>query len=585
MRTLTLMAALSLLACDSGEDETPALGDVGGTTADEGMAEGDARPRDAGLGRDGQTDIGPEIDVVPTTLTVLGERGEASEPAPLTIRNVGSDPLTVTELEVEGTPFSLVDVPALPAVVEPGAEVVVGVVFTAPGPSDQSGAVFVSSDDADEPRVRVPVTGRVPRSCLRAMPSTVDVGSVEPGVQSGRFVVQLVNCGDIPVRLADAVVEGDPAFGWVVQRGGELVGAELAPGDSRDLAFWYTNEGLPPNEVATGTFVLTSEADATPELRIQLRARGGDGPSCILSLDPDRLDFEFVRLGTSRALEIDLVNSGTEECLIENLVVHHADGPEANTFTVSRGVQQERLEGGARATVEVTFDAVELFAPGNRAALRVEYHDPHREQNRAEEANLRGVSTQALVAALPGGLYFGEVTAPGCASRTMRVDIDNGGFIPMCLTGFRYEGEACDRFVKVVEPEIDGCLQLAPEDATPFEFRYQPDEVADDSCDLVVESDAMNFPELAVPLTGAGVPEAATVDEHEVGRLNGMQRAYFGMRRPAVEDSVRVFVDERATDAWRFEADRNAVSFAPDDHPPRDSVVRIEYDAICFERL
>ncbi len=359
----------------------------------------------------------------------------------------------------------------------------------------------------------------------------------------------------------------------------------LEAGSSRELGFWYTNEALPPNEVATGTFVLTTGGEAADELRVQLRARGGDGPSCILSLDPDRLDFEFVRLGTTRALEVDLVNTGTEECLVQNIVVNHADGPEANTFTVTRGVEQERLEGASRATIELTFEAAELFAPGNRAVLRVEYHDPHREQNRAEEANLRGVSTQALVAALPDGLYFGEVTAPTCASRTMRVNIDNGGFIPMCLTGFRYEGEACDRFLKVTEPEIDGCLELQPDDATPFELRYQPDEVADDACNLVVESDAMNFPELVVPLTAEGVEADATVDEHEVGRLNGRQRAFFGMRRPAVEESVRVFVDDEANDAWRFEGDRNAVSFAPDDHPDRGAVVRIEYDATCFERL
>ena len=179
-----------------------------------------------------------------------------------------------------------------------------------------------------------------------------------------------------------------------------------------------------------------------------------------------------------------------------------------------------------------------------------------------------------------------KVTSPNCASPRRRVSIDNAGFVPLCLNSFRYEGEACSAFHPVEEPEIDGCLHLEPEDAGDFVFQYQPTELGRDECTLVVDSDSMNVPSLEVPLVGNGVEVDTTVDEEEVGDLNPNRRAYFGMRRPAVEASVRVFLDDEANDAWEFDEGANAIFFErARDHPNEGTMLRIEYDARCFDRI
>lgn len=585
MRTTSVLLLLCLVACD---DDTAAA-DAGAGSSD-ASANGDARTNDQGFtGLDGTTDIGPEIDVNPPILQLLAEAGQTSSPTVLAVRNVGSDPLLVTGAEIEGAGFDLVDAPSWPVTVAPGERLDLQVTYTPPNAGRQEGAVTIASNDADEPTVRVPLSGRIQMSCLRAMPSTVELGAVEPGGDSGRFQAQVINCGDVPVAIGEVTTEGDPGFMWAVEGADPLADSELRPGQSVRIQLWYTNAGLAPDERVSGALVLQTDVARTPELRINIRARGGGGPSCLLTVSPERVDYEFLRVGLTRALEIRVDNPGTDVCRLDDIRIVDEDGPEENRFIITRDLPRGEIAARSEQTIEVTYAPTVTFPPGDRVFLRVEFHDPHRDQNRSAEALLRGVAAEALTAAMPDRAYFGEVTVDDCASPTIRVRADNAGFVPMCITGFRYEGAECARFVRLEEPVIeDGCLHLEDDQFTEFLFQYEPTDLREennDRCTLVVESDAMNRPELEVPLSGAPVEADATVDSHEVGRLRDDRNAHFPMRRPAVEDSIRVFVEDEASDAWQFSANRNTIFFEPDDHPSEDDIVRIEYDAVCFERV
>ncbi len=582
MRTFSLLMGLSLAACDSGSDDV-----ADGGAADVLVVDA-ARPDRGFSGLDGGAGVGPEIDVTPAVLQLLGAAGQTSDPVTATVRNVGTEPLEVSQARTTGAGFELVDPPTWPVVVAPGDELALGVAYTPPGAGRHEGTLDITSDDADEAMVRVPLVGRVEMSCLRAMPSTINLGAVEPGSDSGRFQAQLINCGDVAIGIGAVTREGDEGFHFEVEGAATLAESELLPGQSVRLQFWYQNDGLAPDEEVTGAVVLETDAARTPELRINLRARGGGGPSCRLTVSPARVDFEFVRVGLTRAIEVQVDNPGTDICLLNDIRIEDMDGPEENTFTVTRGLPMGEIAANSEQRIEVTYAPTVAFPPGDRVRLRVEFHDPHTEQNRTEEALLRGVGAEALVAAMPDETYFGEVTAPGCASPRFRVRADNAGFVPMCLTGFRFEGDECDRFVTLEAPEIeDDCLWLEPEDFSEFLFQYEPTELRGegrDRCDLIVESDAMNFPELGVPLTGSPVVGPETVDDLEVGRLNAERAAYFRLRRPAVEETVAVWVDDEANEDWEWDQGRNSIFFARGDHPDRGAALRIEYDAICFDR-
>ena len=584
MRITFALMLICLPACDDDAEST----DVGNGAIDAGSNDG-GDPTDLGFtGLDGTTDIGPEIDVNPPILQLLGEVGQASAPMALAIRNVGTDPLEVTGAEITGAGFDLVEVPAWPVTVAPGEQVTVSVTYTPPNAGRNEGAVTISSNDADEPTVRVPLNGRIQMSCLRAMPSTVELGAVEPGSDSGRFQAQVVNCGDVPVAIGEVTLEGDEGFNWEVEGGDPLAESTLEPGQAARIQLWYSNMGLAPDEMVNGAVVLQTDAARTPELRINMRARGGGGPSCLLTISPPRVDFEFLRIGLTRTLEVRVDNPGTDVCRLDDVRIIDMDGPEENTFTVTTDLPRGEIGPRTEQIVEVTYAPTIAFPPGDRVLLRVEFHDPHLEQNRAQESLLRGIGAEALTAAMPDSAYFGEVTNARCASPTIRIRADNAGFVPMCITGFRYEGDECPRFVPLEEPVIEGdCLHLEPEDFSEFLFQYEPTDLREenrDRCTLVVESDAMNRPELEVPLSGAPVEGDATIDSHEVGRLRDDRNAHFSMRRPAVEDSIRVFVEDEPNDDWEFAVNNGSIYFEPGDHPDEDDIVRIEYDAVCFDR-
>ena len=137
----------------------------------------------------------------------------------------------------------------------------------------------------------------------------------------------------------------------------------------------------------------------------------------------------------------------------------------------------------------------------------------------------------------------------------------------------------------VEEPEFGGaCTALVRDEAVEFSWRFQPAGVSAAGCTLVVESDAQNAAELSIALGGTGTDETAVVDEREVGALNRAQAAYFNLARPAVEDSLRLFVEGRETNNFGYSAQRNALVFRANNHPAREGEqIRIEYDAACFD--
>ncbi|MCA9561427.1 MAG: hypothetical protein KC583_22930 [Myxococcales bacterium] len=301
-------------------------------------------------------------------------------------------------------------------------------------------------------------------------------------------------------------------------------------------------------------------------------------------LDPGMLDFDILRTGLTRSMEVTVRNDGSGECALRSVSVQRDSGPEENTYTVTRGLEGDVLAPRSAQTIEVTYAPTVANPLGDRSTLRVAYHDAERGLNLAQEALLRGQGATALVGALPEELVFVRTTAPDCASPPLTVDAANVGFVPICLTGYDREGDGCPSFVFVDPPAIDACHALDRDEALPLQLVFQPSAPGEVTCDIIVRSDAQNTEALHIPLRGEGVAEAATVDTHLVPMLDARNPARFSLSRPAVERTVRVFEDDALNEDWDFDAQRNAVSFPRGRHPAEGATLRIEYDAICFDR-
>jgi hypothetical protein len=181
-------------------------------------------------------------------------------------------------------------------------------------------------------------------------------------------------------------------------------------------------------------------------------------------------------------------------------------------------------------------------------------------------------------------LNFGPVTVNTCGSRVEDAAASNVGQVPICVTSYRTEGDGCPQFHLLEHPDVGDCLMLASHEQATFRFQFQPVMTGVQRCTLVVATDAQNMHEVRVAMRGEGADADATVDRFTVGNVHDDERAWFDLSRPAVADSIHVFVDDQPNDDWGFDGGRNAIYFEPGHHPAHNAAVRVEYDALCFDR-
>ncbi|MCA9540857.1 MAG: choice-of-anchor D domain-containing protein, partial [Myxococcales bacterium] len=290
-----VLAVVSLaVACDDGGDEAPAPVDMARDTLPPMLRDMNTGAVDATV--DAAVPVA-DISIEPRSLMLLADVGEASAPGALTLSNVGTAPLTVQAVTLTPAdgPFRLEPAPALPATLMPGERLMVSVIYQPQDEGPHSATLAVVSDDPDEGMISLMVNGRVRETCIRAMPGSVNLGTVEPGGESGRFRVQVANCGDRPIEVQAVRLDGADDFQWATERGDDPTGLVLRAGDLLLIQVWYTNNNLPPGEAAQTVLVIETDAPTAPSLRVNVRAEGGAGPGCAVVLDPGMLDFDILR--------------------------------------------------------------------------------------------------------------------------------------------------------------------------------------------------------------------------------------------------------------------------------------------------
>ena len=103
---------------------------------------------------------GSQIGIFPRSRTFSNtEIGTSSSPLTVTIRSIGSENLSVTNISDPELPFVLTNLPSFPIVIQPGESVTLEVVFSPTNPGDFNSTIVVTSDDPDNPRKEVALSG------------------------------------------------------------------------------------------------------------------------------------------------------------------------------------------------------------------------------------------------------------------------------------------------------------------------------------------------------------------------------------------------------------------------------------------
>lgn len=577
LSSLVLCLAIGALAtgCDDGASDPPA--------ADAAVDASGAGGAGGGIDPDMGPTARPEITARPVALSLVAPVGETAT-ADITIGNDGEGVLVIDQAVLMPAD-PLFSITAPDPSVAPGESTTITVAFTPQEEREIRTELIINSNDREQGTLTIPVTGRAQRNCYRVMPRMVEMGTVPLGMQSGRFGVSLSNCGDVPIDVTDVYVAGTDGFMAEGRMGGELTGL-LEAGAVRDVSLWFVNEVLGPDERGQAQLVILSDQVDEPEVRVDLSVRGSGARGCRPVYAADQLDFGQVRIGTEATLDVDITNQGIDPCTVRDLGITKMTGPEQNTFRLVQGLEGEVLGAGESVTLTIGYRPMVPDPVGDRGEVNFDYRDEERMENRRASLLLVGVGSEAAIGALPARVDLGLVTVPGCASWERGTEATNVGFVPICFTGYRLEGEDCASFVLLEEPVIpeDGCVPLARQESVPFDFVFQPDRVGEHLCRLVLTSDAMNTGALPVDIVGEGTDSAETTDDFTVGRLNPNEPAAFRLSRPVDAESVVVRQDGVVRENYDVIEAANSVIFPEGEHPPRDAELAITYQARCLER-
>lgn len=268
---------------------------------------------------------GGEINVSPGTIDFgrvgAGQVGEEI----LTITNIGSAPLDISEIRPSGSmDFSLrlgdVDLlqDALPA--DPDGDGTPGltagesfeltVVYAPEVDGPDSGEITIRSSDSDRPDVRVPITANGASPCIQVNPETLEFAAALQGQVATRPLV-VESCGGQPLEITAVYFSDDSSPVYSVSDDSPALPIELpafeqgqAP-PSRSLQIDFA-----PEDTAAygGKLIIESNDPLRPQIEVPVTGRGtlNDCPVAAVAEDTfNVLPLDIITLDGSNSTDAD----------------------------------------------------------------------------------------------------------------------------------------------------------------------------------------------------------------------------------------------------------------------------------------
>jgi hypothetical protein len=285
-----------------------------------------------------------------------------------TIENLGGKDLTVSALTLTGSAdFALnPSSPSLPFSVAGGASVDVLVDYTPSGEGDDSGALEIASDDADEPVVSVSLAGSgIPPAgeCqIDVMPLALDFGSVEVGEIATLFTA-IGNNGTTDCVVSSLTLTG---IDFSLGAGAPGVPFTVSLGGQIDVPVDYA-----PTDIGgdSGTLDVVSDDTNSPTVTVSL-AGTGVAPRDI-DVNPPALDFGSVEIPSTATRTVTLQNLGGAALTVTGLTLTGSA-----EFEFGATVPFPPFVLGPGASTDVSIDYSPVDENSDSGTLEVESDDP-----------------------------------------------------------------------------------------------------------------------------------------------------------------------------------------------------------------
>jgi len=408
-----------------------------------------ASPLGASVGPDGTVYVGnyTNLDKVDRSqgLIAFGEQtqafGTASPQQIVTIYNGGNQALTISNIAIAGSTFSIQTAPtgtncANGGTVAPGALCEIAVVVTPLHAGVFSGSITVTSNSLNNASSTqtIALTAFTYGVYVTPAPNPLNFANQTVNTTSGVQNITLTNNGDLysayinggftstssAFTVTDGTCTGDLAVGGTCQLNVTFT-PTLAQPYTATISFAESSTGGGPNE--TVSFAATGTGIAAV------------APQAVLS--PNPLTFASTTVGASATLPLTLSNPGTAALTISSVSV---TGTNASSFGQSNNCGTT-LAAGASCTITV------MFTPASTGSLSASISVVDNATGSPHTAALTGTGTAPQAVLNPNPLTFPS-TLVGTPASTLSMTLSNPGTAALTITSISVTGTNASSFAQ-----------------------------------------------------------------------------------------------------------------------------------------
>jgi hypothetical protein len=410
------------------------------------------------------------------------------------LRNISTEPMTVTHLDLAGTDVSFSQSATdLPLVLQPG-EVREWELRYSPGhmgPAEDTARFHVVS--RRNPITPVQLRGHGGAAELCVSPVAHDFGRQPLGSKTA-VIVNIKNCGSEnggPLKLTGLELQPDPSGPVQFNTSPLPLPHTLGPGEEVHLRVFYepTREGS-----ASGALALTTNAFNAGSVQLDLRGEAQRHAPCQLAITPMAVNFGTVPPDRGSVLGVKVENRGYDLCAVKNIRLRD-DG------------------GGVFRMPGRELDGLIVF-PGNWFSFQVAFTAPASggsflgsvQLEQADPANplllvpMQAHSQSSCLVPTPRFVDFG-IGRRDCPPAPRQVNYINGCPSPISVSGVRLGPGTTDSEFSILTAPTPLPLTLQPGEAFTAELEYYAQVTGMNLSPLFV--DASDLPEpLLVSLVG-----------------------------------------------------------------------------------
>jgi hypothetical protein len=346
----------------------------------------------------------PGLSITPASAAFGSVVDGQTKSQTFTLTNTGSAALTISQLNVSGTGYSLSGL-ATPATIAAGASTTFSATFAPTTAGSLPGTITVTSNAPTSPSTVVLTgIGVTAQPSVSISPASFAFGSVVDG-QTKSQTFTLTNTGNAPLSISQLGVTG---AGYSLSGLATPTTVAVGASTSFSATFTPTTAGSLP-----GTITIASNAPTSPSA-VALTGTGVAAQPG-LSITPSSFAFGSMTDGQTKSQTFTLTNTGNASLTISQLSVSGAG------YSLSGFATPSTIAAGASATFSATF--APTTAGSLPATITITSNAPTSPSTIAVTGT--GVSGTVVLSANPTSLAFGNVNAGTTSSKN--VVLTNGG--------------------------------------------------------------------------------------------------------------------------------------------------------------